>query len=222
MTGTDRHTLAGAYAMDALDDRDRRRFERHLRRCDACAQEVRGLTETTARLGAAAATPPPPRLKASVLAAARQTRQRAPVVRERRRLVITIATPVVAAGVVVAVLLGSGLTGHNGGQLPDPAVALVLTASDAHMMTGEVNGGGNASVVMSHSKRALVFSAAGLPGTGGYQLWLVGPAGHRLAGTLAVGPHGMAGPVVATGLRTGDHLMLMAEPSGSAVLDLRL
>ncbi len=101
-------------------------------------------------------------------------------------------------------------------------MALVLTASDAHMMTGQVNGGGSASVVMSHSKRALVFSAAGLPGTSGYQLWLMGPAGRRLAGTLAVGPHGMAGPVVATGLRAGDHLMLMAEPSGSAVLDLRL
>lgn len=222
MTGTDRHTLAGAYAMDALDDRDRRRFERHLRRCDACAHEVRGLRETAARLAAAAASPAPPELKASVLAAARQTRQRAPAVREPRRLAIAIATPVVAAGVVAAVLVGSGIVDHNGGQPSDPAVALVLAAPDAHMMTGQVSGGGAAGVVMSRSQHALVFTAAGLPGTRVYQLWLVGPAGHRLAGTLGVDGRGMTGPIVATGLRPGDHLMMMIEPSGSAVLDLRL
>jgi anti-sigma-K factor RskA len=215
------HTLAGAYAMDALDDRDRRRFERHLRRCDACRQEVHGLRETAARLGTAAASPAPPDLKASVLAAARQTRQRPPQVHSRR-LLLTVAIPVTAAAMVAAVLAGISLSQINGNGSASPMIAMVLTASDAHMMTGHVAGGGNASVVMSHREQALVFSAAGLPDSAGYQLWLVGPSGHRLAGTLAVGAHGMAGPVVATGLRPGDHLMLMAEPSGSAVLDLRL
>jgi anti-sigma-K factor RskA len=220
--GTDPHRLAGAFAMDALDERDRRRFERHLRRCDACEQEVRGLRETAARLAAAAAAPPPPELKASVIAAARQTRQHAPVVRVRRRLLLTIGTPLAAAAATVALLLGTGLFDHNEAPPSDPMLALVLTAADAQMMTGHVAGGGNASVVMSHQKAALVFSAAGLPRSGAYQVWLMGPAGHRLAGTIDVGQHGMLGPVVATGLRPGDHLMLMAEPSGTAVLDLRL
>ena len=57
------HTLAGAYAMDALDGRDRARFERHLARCQECATEVSGLHEATARLAVAAAAQPPPALK---------------------------------------------------------------------------------------------------------------------------------------------------------------
>jgi hypothetical protein len=33
---------------------------------------------------------------------------------------------------------------------------------------------------------------------------------------LPAGRHGMVGPVVASGLRPGDHLVLTAEPSGGA------
>jgi RNA polymerase sigma factor (sigma-70 family) len=54
------HTLSGAYALDALTGTDRTRFERHLARCPACEQEIRGLREATARLAAAAAADSPP------------------------------------------------------------------------------------------------------------------------------------------------------------------
>ena len=47
------HTLAGAYALDAIDGPDRARFERHLARCLACAAELRELREAAARLAAA-------------------------------------------------------------------------------------------------------------------------------------------------------------------------
>ena len=43
---TDPHTLAGAYALDALGGADRARFERHLCACPSCSQEARGLLET--------------------------------------------------------------------------------------------------------------------------------------------------------------------------------
>ncbi len=39
------HTLAGAYALDALAGTDRTRFERHLARCEQCSQEISGLRE---------------------------------------------------------------------------------------------------------------------------------------------------------------------------------
>ena len=58
----DLHTLTGAYAAHALSDTERLAFERHLDACPACAQEVRELTETAARLGGAVAAPPPPDL----------------------------------------------------------------------------------------------------------------------------------------------------------------
>ena len=68
------HTLAGAYALDAITGADRARFERHLARCQACAQELRELREATARLaGAVAADPPPALVERAVAAAARTT-----------------------------------------------------------------------------------------------------------------------------------------------------
>ena len=76
------HTLAGAYAMDALDGRDAGpRFERHLARCQECAREVRtsGLQqEATARLALAAAAQPPPALKELLRAETARTRQLPP------------------------------------------------------------------------------------------------------------------------------------------------
>ena len=75
----DEHTLAGAYAMDAISAADRERFERHLAGCEECAQEIASLRETTAVLGTAAAEPLPAGLKERVLAAAAVTRQQPPV-----------------------------------------------------------------------------------------------------------------------------------------------
>ena len=73
------HTLAGAYAMDALDGPDRARFEWHLERCEECTREVAGLHEATARLAGAAAVRPPDAVKELLLAETSRTRQLPPV-----------------------------------------------------------------------------------------------------------------------------------------------
>ena len=52
------HDLADAYALDALDDSERVRFERHLRGCPACADEVRRHTEVVTALAMAVAAEP--------------------------------------------------------------------------------------------------------------------------------------------------------------------
>jgi anti-sigma-K factor RskA len=62
------HSLAGPYALDALEPGERARFERHLRGCAACQAEVRGFAATAASLALAAAVTPPPSLKGRVLA----------------------------------------------------------------------------------------------------------------------------------------------------------
>ena len=230
------HTLAGPYAMDAISAPDRARFERHLTRCEDCAREIASLREATARLAAAAAVSPPPALKARVMAAAAATRQRPPVPEPeaalrtwqsrpapRKRLAMAAGAVAAAAAVVVAVVLGVG----NGGmrdqlsraQASSQQVAAVLTARDATMMTGAVRGGGTVTIVMSHSMRELVFTAAALhalPASRGYELWLIGPAGVRAVIMLPPARHGMTGPVVASGLRPGDHLALTAEPAAGA------
>jgi hypothetical protein len=102
-------------------------------------------------------------------------------------------------------------------QASSEQVAAVLTARDATMMTRTVRGGGIVTIVMSHSMHALVFTAAGLhalPASRTYELWLIGPAGDRLVSTLPQAGQHMVGPVIAPGLRSGDHLALIAEPAG--------
>ena len=53
---TDVRDLLGAYALDAVDDVDRRRVERLLAADPGAAREVDSLRATAAMLGAAAAT----------------------------------------------------------------------------------------------------------------------------------------------------------------------
>ena len=229
------HTLAGAYAMDAISVPDRARFERHLAGCAECAREIASLREATARLATAAAVPPPPELKARVMAAAAATRPRPPAAepaaaarsrssrgwKGRGKLALAAgalaAAAVVAAAVVFGVSNGSMHDQLSRAQASSQQIAAVLTARDATMMTGQVKGGGTVTIVMSHARRELVFTAANLhalPDARGYELWLIGPAGDRAVIMLSPVSHGMTGPVIAAGLRPGDHLALTAEPPG--------
>jgi anti-sigma-K factor RskA len=63
------HALAGAYALDALAVTERARFERHLRTCRSCQEELRGYVAAAAALGMAVAAQPPAALRERVLGA---------------------------------------------------------------------------------------------------------------------------------------------------------
>ena len=235
------HTLAGAYAMDALDGQDRARFERHLERCAECTREVAGLREATARLAGAAAVRPPDALRELLLAETARTRQLPPVTsgagvavagrapappgRWMARVRARLRAPGLAAllaGVAVLTAVTLWASGTFAGPAPpvEPPVghdvATVLTAPDLTVRTGRVRTGGTATVMMSPRDRMLVFAAAGLralPGSQCYELWLMRPGADRPAGLLPMPKHGMTGPVVATGLRAGDRLGLTVEPA---------
>ena len=219
------HTLVGSYAMDALDGRDRARFERHLARCQECAREVSGLHEATARLAVAAAAQPPPALKELLRAETARTRQLPPDIAGSRaafahrparvpRLALALAGIAVVAGIAVWVVTG---TSRLAGPAPHgSAIVAVLTAPDVTMISARVRTGGTATVVMSRRERSLVFAAAdlrALPASQCYELWLVGPGLDRPAGLLPMPSHGMTGPVIASGLRSGDKLGLTVEPA---------
>ena len=235
------HTLAGAFVLDALGAADRARFERHQARCEQCAKEIRGLAEVTARLAGAAAAEPPPGLTRRALAVAARTRQLPPLTPDRPR---PWATRHVSAGgpagramawrprlapalaglmVILAVVLGLAARGaqHQLRQdrLHSHAIAAVLTARDAHMISARVSTGGTATIVMSGREHALVFAARGLralPPSRRYELWLMGPGGDKPAGMLPGPRNGMTGPVLASGLRPGDRLGLTIEPAGGS------
>jgi anti-sigma-K factor RskA len=126
---------------------------------------------------------------------------------------------VLAVAVVFGVSNGSMRDQLNQAQVSSQQIAAVLTARDATMMTGAVAGGGTVTIVMSHARHALVFTAAdlhALPASRGYEFWLIGPAGDRPVTMFRPGGHDMLGPVIASGLKAGDHLALTAEPAGGA------
>jgi anti-sigma-K factor RskA len=189
----DLHTLTGAYATDALTDTERLAFERHLDACPACAQEVRELTETAARLGSAVAVPPPAALWERVRAEAVAARQ--PPTGEaagrngraaggggptpfpgrggalaggwgvRRRFPPLLAA---AAALLVAALsvtaLNLGLSGQGGrSEGPVDLVAAVLAAPDARRIAAKPGPTGQVAVVVSRRRGQAVFEASGLP-----------------------------------------------------------
>jgi anti-sigma-K factor RskA len=242
---TDLHTLAGAYALDAVPDTDRAHFERHLARCEACVQEIRGLREATARLGASAAVRPRAELKEQALRAIARTRQLPPLTRDGHRArpgwrarparsravsrfrqrpwLPRLATALAAGFLAVAVAMGVLAMGarHQVAQDQDRghAIAAVLNASDVIMLTARVTTGGNATVLESRHEHSLVFTASGLPAlppARSYELWLMGPGGTRPAGMLPHPRAGMIGPMVVSGLAAGDRMGLTVEPAGGS------
>ena len=235
---SDLHTLAGAYAMDAVPPADRDAFERHLASCESCRLEVRGLRETTAALASATAVQPSDGFREAVLHTAGQTRQLPPATAAppvpwwhgrdlrgwRPRLGVVVAGAVACVLAVAAVVAGVSAYGMHSridqDQGHDHAVAMVLGAPDATMMSAPVSTGGTATVVMSHRERALVFTAADLrvlPSSESYELWLMGPAGSKPAGMISMSGNGkMAGPMVVSGLSAGDRVGVTVEPAGGS------
>lgn len=233
------HALAGAYALDALDEgAERKRFARHLRRCPSCAEELRGFREVATVLAFAAAAEPPPELRMRVMAAMRDTRQLPPQAVPRWRFhgwlpripasgwlprLATATTAIAIAAVVVLSILLSGTRQQLGSaRAQGQAIAAVLAAPDVTAVTGPVASGGVTTVVVSPGKGELVVSTSGLaalPAGKVYELWLIGPyatqqAAVRRAGLLPTAAAGLTAPVLASGLVAGDKLGMTVEPAG--------
>lgn len=217
------HTFVGPYALGAVTDIERRRFERHLVECETCEQELRGLRETAARLGTAAAATPPDTLRAKVLDEVSRTRQLPPhLSRPHRGLLHGVSWIVAAACLILAVILG-GVT-INAQHRADQAQSLnqqvqtVLAAPDAHAATSRARPAGGGIVIASHSLGKAVVVMSGLPALPDaktYQLWLMGPATPRSVGTMNP-DHGKVPPVITGDLGTANQVGITIEPSGGS------
>ena len=237
----DLHSLAGPYALDALDSgAEQDRFERHLNRCNNCTSEVRGFRETATRLGMAAARQPPPQLRARVMAAVARTRQlpasddRArharPVHRLRplARLAWAGAAVSLAAALVLAVVLvntesqlSRARQQLSQAQAQLEAITAVRTAVDAKEITKPTSVGGTVTVVSSHSLHQMVLTTSGLPVLKAgkvYQLWLIGaPHTHhpiRAEGLLGAPHQGRTRSQLISGVLAADIFGVTVEPAG--------
>ena len=229
----DLHGLAGVYSLDAIDDGDElTRFEHHLRRCQQCPDEVRGMSATATGLAFAAAQAPPPQMRERVLAAAARTRQLPPVVEHGRagetprrarppravpRLAWTVAAICLIAVIALTTLLIRTQSQLDQANARQAAIAAVLAAPDARAVTQRTSEGGTATVVYSQARHALIVTSAQLPPPPPgkvYELWLLGPPRVRPAGLLPATAHGQTAPVLVAGLVPGDQLGMTVEPAG--------
>ncbi len=182
---SDLHGLSGAYAVDALDDLERARFERHLAECEDCRAEVAGLVEAASLLTETTALTPPPELRDRLLAEVAMVRPLPPVVgvheatrtrAPRRRLVVGLAAAVVLAVAGVGVAAWHPWTDET--SAAPTAAERVLAAPDAASETLTFPGGARAKLVRSASLHQAVIVTTAMPAAPGdnvYQLWFAQP-----------------------------------------------
>ncbi|MFJ6838449.1 anti-sigma factor domain-containing protein [Streptomyces sp. NPDC091209] len=207
MTRVDLHTLTGAYALHALGDDERERFERHAADCADCAQEVRELTATAARLGLAVTASPASALKDQVMrriTTVRQESPRATALTAPRTIGLRRHRParwaLAAALAAAASLGGTAVWQHERAQDAQEQarqaerradqVAAVLAAPDATSRTAKLSGGASGTVVVSEGRDQAVFIAARMakpPGGKVYQLWFDDGGTMRSAGLMDPG-----------------------------------
>jgi anti-sigma-K factor RskA len=233
---TEIHTLAGAYALDALTEIERAGFARHVAECETCAVEVAELSETASRLSAAAWDPPPPRLREAVLREVAQTRQITAsrhrsdkpsndVRTWRRRTAAAVAAGVVAlggmAGVWVVQEQRVSEAQQAAQQLQDGQVRLgqIVAAGDAQVKTASVPGGGTVTVAISHRLDDGVVLMDNLPAPPDgkvYQLWLIQGARPTSLMVMATGQRN--GAAVVDSIGAADTIGVTIEPAGGSVL----
>jgi anti-sigma-K factor RskA len=230
---TDPHTLAGAYALDALGEADRENFERHLLRCEACRAEAASLRDAAGWLAEPATAAPPSRLRGQVLAEVARTRQQPPPIRVTERVrrswhgigwrAPRLAVAIAGVGMLLALALGTLLISTQHQLRVQEAhtgeIAAIMNAPDADIMTVHARTHGSATVVMSHAARALVLTTArlpALPSTKCYQVWLMGTHRIKSAGRLPPPKQGMTAPMIVAGLAAGDRMGVTVEPAAGS------
>lgn len=241
------HALAGPYALNALDEAERDQFERHLRGCAACQGEIRGFAAVVAALPGPTAEMPPAGLRARVLAAVSATRQLSPGVTtspeapkvpvtpalrascgERRsrgrrsswlpRLALATGAAGLAASAVLGGVTVSARNGQSAAQVQTQAIAAVLAAPGARLVSAPTSAGGRATVVAAVRQGTMVFTSSGLRSLRGsrvYQLWFIGRT-TRSAGLVPAAIGGRTAPVLASGLAAGDKIGVTVEPAGGS------
>lgn len=220
---TDVHSLSGAFVLDALDERERASFTRHMQTCEACSLEVNELQETAARLADDVWSVPPPRMREAVLARVAVTRQEPPLRRSRAPRAHrqswrhrTTLTLVAAAMVGLAALSGVTIVQKQQGDAEREKIQTVLSAADATFRTAQLRNGGQVSVVMSPSLDAAVVTLQAQPfdKAHAYQLWALRGGKPASAGVMPAGKGEVM--MYVSGLSGAETMALTVEPAGGS------
>jgi anti-sigma-K factor RskA len=216
----DIHHLTGAYALDAVDDVERARFEQHLAECEDCRAEVASLREAASLLAETAVATPPPSLRDSVLSGISQVRPLPPVV-ERTRVVNRRWFPLLVAAAVVAILGVGAAIWQPWAPSEDPSLTAaerILTAPDAQSVAVDLGEAGSATVTRSESVgKAVITTEDMAPAPAGkvFELWLQDDEGAMIPAGLM--PPGEDNQVVLEGdAAAATAVGITVEPEGGS------
>jgi hypothetical protein len=199
----------GAYLLGALNDLERQAFERHLRGCDDCREELARLRPAADALpGSVQQFEPPATLKASLMEVVeREARANQPAApRSRPRLRFFTRPAFVAAALLVGLVAGFAVAQLGGG---DETRTLAATVDRA------MPSAGGTLRVSDDDATLRLHDMPRLGGTRVYQVWL--QHGERLvpARTFEVGADGR-GAVDLSNVQDADGVYVTREARGGA------
>ena len=177
------HELTAGYALDALDEDERRAYEEHLAGCERCRVELASLGDVTAALALAASGPEPPaglrdRVVADVADEPRNVvplapRQRRPLLAPAFAVTAALAAAVAIAVGVYALKLSDDLDEARSALARPPSVVPLEGAEGRLVVTAD----GKAWLALSNLPAA--------PSGKTYEVWVIEGETPRPAGLFA-------------------------------------
>lgn len=210
------HDLAAAYALDAIEGRELRRYEKHLASCDSCPATVDRLREVAGALASTVELDSPEGMRHTVLEQLGTTPQETTSPTElapspRLRSWVAIAAVTIAA-VGVGAVVGNQLS--DNGSL----VSEIVAQPDAEVVSLQGPSTAVANFVYSTSLGQGVLVARGLDDIGDdmtYQAWLIGD-GEPVPVGLFRADNGNATFEVVGDLAATAQLGVTIEPAGGS------
>lgn len=221
------HIDVVGYALNAVDDVERKRAERHLDECQQCREEVAEMYEATAMLALdAPEVAPAPALRTSLLQQIQQVPQETAVhhvpshaarpARQGRRRQTVLGLVAAAAIVVGGVGVAKVQPWANSSPSVTNAESRIAKAPDAVRKTAPFRGG-TITVVMSRSLNQAVATLDNVAAPGStttYQGWYIKSDGPTNAGVLKRSGKS----VLASKLTGASEFDITIEPTGGSAV----
>ena len=186
----DPHDLLAAYALDALDDDERERFERHLPDCEECSEQLALLREPVAALAYAAEGPVPAEgLRDRIVERARAEPRAAVIKLPRRNWAFGAVAGVAAAAACLAIGLGIWAHSLSSSLDHERSARSGLQQILADSATTKPLTGANGSLIVARSGRGalLVCGLADAPANKTYEAWVISGDSPEPAGVFRGG-----------------------------------
>ncbi len=172
----DPHDLLAAYALDAVDDDERERFERHLADCEECTEQLAMLREPVAALAYAAEGPVPPKeLRDRIIEGARAEPRAAVIKLPRRSWALGAVAAVAAAAACLAIGLGVWANSLSNSLDQERSTSRELDRLLDQNATAKPLIGAKGSLIVAQTGRAAirVCGLANAPSSKTYQAWVI-------------------------------------------------